>query len=416
MKECLNCKTMLEDDELFCHECGTKQEIEEIVTQNEETTTPLEKECIHCGEKIDEDSAFCPYCGKSQTVEKLKGTASESEKSYSSIGSPKPQEAPDKEETTSEWEEEESSSKKWIWTLLILLLVAGGAWLMYNDISSNSVASVEAVDNDSIDIRDAMEDVEEDIPTSELDFLEQFYKGNVNDAEYIKQHVTANVLNKLKQDYDYDCPSNDCIAVWLFDCYHRLDGIDNPQVEGPIISKTDNEGKYKVVYQYAYDENGQKRNGTYTIIFTVTKVDGKFKISDYKVQSNEVYSDGKVQFIHDMYKDFYDNKDFSTNNVRNLKKYLSDKIIGNILMECPYEDGEGEKRYVVECFADGSLTYERPDLGDRVVMREIRQVDDDWYEVINYWDTSDTKVRVILKVTDLGGNNYKVTDYKMPAQ
>ena len=46
MKRCINCKTVLEDDELFCHECGAKQEIEESAVPNEEAT-PMEKKCIH---------------------------------------------------------------------------------------------------------------------------------------------------------------------------------------------------------------------------------------------------------------------------------------------------------------------------------------------------------------------------------
>ena len=79
MRECPNCKTILEDDELFCHECGTKQEIEESVASNEEAA-PLEKKCIHCGETIEEDSAFCPYCGKSQVVGEVKDTDPEVEK------------------------------------------------------------------------------------------------------------------------------------------------------------------------------------------------------------------------------------------------------------------------------------------------------------------------------------------------
>ena len=33
MKECPKCNTMIEDDACFCHECGTKQEIEEVEAQ-----------------------------------------------------------------------------------------------------------------------------------------------------------------------------------------------------------------------------------------------------------------------------------------------------------------------------------------------------------------------------------------------
>ena len=61
MKECVNCKTQLENDELFCHECGAKQPIDNLG----ETTQELRgKKCIHCGEEIESDSMFCPFCGK----------------------------------------------------------------------------------------------------------------------------------------------------------------------------------------------------------------------------------------------------------------------------------------------------------------------------------------------------------------
>ena len=72
MKECINCKTQLEDDELFCHECGTKQEIEEVNAQDEEVLESGGKKCIPCGETIEDDSLFCPFCGKPQDVEDVK--------------------------------------------------------------------------------------------------------------------------------------------------------------------------------------------------------------------------------------------------------------------------------------------------------------------------------------------------------
>ena len=65
MKRCYNCDTILEDDELFCHECGAKQEIEEAEVEMDEQSVE-EKFCVHCGKAIDDDSMFCPYCGSRQ--------------------------------------------------------------------------------------------------------------------------------------------------------------------------------------------------------------------------------------------------------------------------------------------------------------------------------------------------------------
>jgi len=71
MKVCPKCKTQLEDDELFCHECGAKQEIEDVEVKPEEQSVE-EKFCVHCGKAIEADSMFCPYCGKPQDVEETK--------------------------------------------------------------------------------------------------------------------------------------------------------------------------------------------------------------------------------------------------------------------------------------------------------------------------------------------------------
>lgn len=65
MKECTNCKTMLEDDALFCHECGTKQE---VVAEKQ---SPAGKKCVHCGEELEDGMDFCPFCGKKQTQEEV---------------------------------------------------------------------------------------------------------------------------------------------------------------------------------------------------------------------------------------------------------------------------------------------------------------------------------------------------------
>ena len=52
MKECPKCKELIDDDALFCPNCGTK--------------IGNTKTCIKCGKEIEADSAFCPHCGASQ--------------------------------------------------------------------------------------------------------------------------------------------------------------------------------------------------------------------------------------------------------------------------------------------------------------------------------------------------------------
>lgn len=307
MKECPNCKTMLEDDELFCHECGAKQEIESVANQKEEATTPLEKKCIHCGETIDEDSTFCPYCGKSQVVEDVKDSElksqaeepkteeepvaeekiapKEEEPKTESKKDPKEasaQETP-KEQPTHE-EEEETKSKKWIWILLAILLFGVAVWYFIspnNDSFGNNNTMAEAVDTDSIEEPDEVDEYEEITPTSPLAFLEQFYKSDYKNEEYIKQHVTANVINKLKRDYDYECPSGDCLATWVFTAYPA--GVDLELEEGPIISETQVDGKFKVDFKYSGYNGNQKQYQTNTIFLTVDEIDGNYLISNYEL-------------------------------------------------------------------------------------------------------------------------------------
>ena len=57
MKYCSNCGKELNDDDLFCSKCGTKQIIE--------------RKCINCGIKLDKDAVFCPKCGTKQESETI---------------------------------------------------------------------------------------------------------------------------------------------------------------------------------------------------------------------------------------------------------------------------------------------------------------------------------------------------------
>ena len=122
--------------------------------------------------------------------------------------------------------------------------------------------------------------------------------------------------------------------------------------------------------------------------------------------------DDKTEFIKAMYEDFFENHNFNIESAANLKKYLAPNVMERILIECPQEGSEGEKSYIVDCFRDGSLSYERPDYGSKVVKREINYVDDDWFEVINVWDVIKDPVKVRIKIGADDNLNYKVVDFR----
>ena len=298
MKKCPSCNAIMEDDALFCGECGTKLEVEEVADQVEETAAPQEKKCIHCGETIEEDSAFCPYCGKPQVMEEVKEPEAEKDPVAEEKTEPKQEENPaqeekngpkeasiqekSKEQTTYEWEEEKKS-KKWIWILLAALLAGAGAWYFFsqnNYPSESEQTMAEAVDTDSIEEPDEIDEYD-DVPASPLAFLEQFYKGDYEKEDYIKQHVTANVINKLKRDYEYECPSGDCLATWVFTAYPP--GSDLYLEEGPIITESKEEGKYSVYYSYYSQGQSGRIYKPRGLLVSVTQIDGKYLISDYEL-------------------------------------------------------------------------------------------------------------------------------------
>ena len=296
MKECPKCHTMIEDDAVFCGVCGTKQENKEVETQAEEQSSQEEQFCVHCGKSIEVGSAYCPYCGKPQDIKETKNEEPQPKQEKPKVKEePKVEESPkedskDKEpqrevsqpekEPTYEYEEEKKS-KTWLWFLLALLIAGGAGWYYFMNDSSTEAVGENVKAPDSIMTSPV---VDKNAPTSALAFLDQFYKNEI-EKDDLRNYVTANVINKLRSDYDYDCPSNDCLATWVFTAYPA--GADLDLEKGPIITKTDTEGKFKVDFRYSGYNGSEKTYETRTVYLTVTEMEGKYMICDYEVADGE---------------------------------------------------------------------------------------------------------------------------------
>ena len=174
--------------------------------------------------------------------------------------------------------------KKWLLILPALLIVGGLCVWYYMSHGDSYENMTEAVDSDSIAMPDDSDLADIYNSSEALAFLKDFYKGKYLSEESIRESVTANVLNKLKRDYEYDCPSNDCLATWVFTAYPA--GADMDLEKGPIFSPTEREDCFKADFKYSGYNGEQKEYETRTVYLTVAKIDGKYLISDYEVEDS----------------------------------------------------------------------------------------------------------------------------------
>lgn len=142
------------------------------------------------------------------------------------------------------------------------------------------------------------------------------------------------------------------------------------------------------------------RRDKYNRVFVYVSKQSIVPVQKPKAVAEDPFSQqDKIAFIKRMYKDFFDNRDFDTENLSNLRKYLTSELAEQIHIECPYDGcDESDSSYIVDLFKDGSLSYERPDPGYRVVTRSIKPLKYDWFEITNVWDVIEDPIIVGLKI------------------
>jgi len=103
-----------------------------------------------------------------------------------------------------------------------------------------------------------------------IEFITDMYNNRkYEDYDFIKKHCSSEMLNFLKEEFDYECEDGDCYAVWLF----RSSAQDGPNDRNEIISVKPI-GDYW--YKYDFYDMGLRASN----VIKVIKKKGKIIIED----------------------------------------------------------------------------------------------------------------------------------------
>ena len=308
MKECINCKTILEDDELFCHACGAKQEIEEVEVKPEEQSVE-EKFCVHCGKAIEADSMFCPYCGKPQDVEETKSEEpqpkaeeTEPEQEKPQTEGPNVKEEPNVEESSKEepmaeedpvYEmEEKKKSKTWIWILLgviLLGIIGAGYYFLTQTDDTPKTEENDVVIATSLDETTLPSDPKEFLNSLYNDFYEQGNSDRFDEA-VLSKYFTKGAMRKFYVEDSYE--EGHYFYCTDFLTHGTISGGPDPDYGDKIVYRlivTENDGWFKVTNIWDVIKE------PVIVHLQVKTIDGALKIVDVRVE-NDYTEDSSVEF------------------------------------------------------------------------------------------------------------------------
>ena len=105
-------------------------------------------------------------------------------------------------------------------------------------------------------------------------FLEKFYQGLDEDfePEYVRKFITPKAKKILNDNFEYDCESGDCLAIWLF----SYEGGGDTGVQLSQTIEPQDENTFLVTNTYEGE--------VYKVLLTVVKQGDTYKIDDIKKQ------------------------------------------------------------------------------------------------------------------------------------
>lgn len=186
---CPHCGASVNDGNVFCTECGKRMDEVPQATSSEHT----KPKCPHCGASMNEGDAFCPNCGKS--INEVSAEHSEEQES---------QQASDVSE--------KSTSKKYLPIIVgvIVLAILGGGWWSYK--SSMEKKNVNLDSLITVNLEEVKEDAsyvsEEVIAKEKLeDILKEFV--GIADGNVILSKVNKFCTEEFKTGFKQACDQAD---------------------------------------------------------------------------------------------------------------------------------------------------------------------------------------------------------------
>ena len=125
-----------------------------------------------------------------------------------------------------------------------------------------------------------------------------------------------------------------------------------------------------------------------------------------EVEASGSESSPKLNFIKNMYNNFYEPYNAKRFDEKTLSKYFTKKAMTKFYVEDEYS--EGEFYYDTDFLLTGVIGG-KGDYGDKVISRTIVPEREDWFLVTNIWDVVQTPLKVHLQVELIDGA-YKIVD------
>ena len=253
------------------------------------------KKCIYCGAELAEDDNFCYECGK--PVSNNTGTLHD--ETSSNGDEVLVNENHDETECSYEEECNHDSHRKIFYvigTVVVIGIVGACGWNYYSASkkAEEMVAyrdSVEKARQDSLAKAKQMEIARQDsilkTQQEEKEFIEKFYNEIDNIPweklqEYVLRYTTSNAVQDLKDNFDYDCPDGDCLALWTFtyEAGCDLDTLLSRKIE------RESENTFLITNIWGYREDSSHKT-EYKVRLGVVKQDDLYKINSIVNVSEE---------------------------------------------------------------------------------------------------------------------------------